>query len=111
MRTIACFLFGALFFCILAAAALLPSLAALREEPVSAGYAEQFSAESLVRVIVRGDASADGVQMLVPYGSTYGEVFALAGVAGDTAGYDLFAPLSFEDAYVIGGELCFYIVV
>lgn len=93
-----------------AAAAVLCRLAPPRkegfgQESVSAAYEGHYNA-----VVFGEDVKDEGKPVRVPYGTTYGELFARLGVQG-AEGYDLAAPLRFEDAVLAGGEYYLYIVV
>ena len=101
-------LFGALLLAA-ASVSLLPSFAppkadATREE---AGVTLQYKAE--YTVVVQENEGGYGTYR-VPYGCTYGELFALASVE-PPAWCDLDAPVSFADAVMVGGEYYIYLVL
>lgn len=100
---------GGAFIACAAAAALLPATAPPRARPVYEGASLSVAYEGDISVIVQGDVSRPG-RYRVAYGCTYAELFALAG-ARSCGGYDLSAPLSFEDAVLADGEYCLFIVV
>ena len=96
---------------IVAAAALLPSPAPPRTEGLGGKTHSAAAYDDTLNAVVFGEnVLHEGRTFRVPYGCTYGELFALAG-AEDVAGYDLQAPLSFADAVLLGGEYYLYIVV
>ena len=90
-------------------AALRRAAAPPRARPVYEGASLSVAYEGDISVIVQGDVSRPG-RYRVAYGCTYAELFALAG-ARSCGGYDLSAPLSFEDAVLADGEYCLFIVV
>lgn len=61
-------------------------------------------------VLIRGDEVGSPGVYRVPYGCTYGQLFAFASVE-PPAGYDLSAPVSFADAVLVGGEYYIYFVL
>ena len=102
-------LFGALFLAV-AAVSLLPSLA----PPKAGATREQADAElpyeAVLTVVVQGNDVGKPGTYRIPYGCTYGELFALAEV-GPTSAYDAEAPVSFADAVLVGGEYYIYLVL
>ena len=100
---------GVAFFAGGGAAARVPAAAPPRARPVYEGASLSVAYEGDISVIVQGDVSRPG-RYRVAYGCTYAELFALAG-ARSCGGYDLSAPLSFEDAVLADGEYCLFIVV
>ena len=112
MRARLCALAAALLFAGAAAAiALLPCGRQAYPDPLCAPVSARAENGGTVEVVVRGGSvGGAGVRLTVPYGCTYGELFSLAGVE-DANGYDLFAPLSCEDAVFAEGRYVLYIVI
>ena len=102
-------LFGALLLAA-AAVSLLPSLA-----PPNAGATRETTDAGLpydasYNVLIRGDEVGSPGVYRIPYGCTYGQLFAFASVE-PPAGYDLSASVSFADAVLVGGEYYIYFVL
>lgn len=101
-------LFGALLLAA-AAVSLLPSLAPPKADATREGTGASLQYKAEYTVVVQESDGGYGTYR-VPYGCTYGELFALASVE-PPAGYDLCAPVSFADAVLVGGEYYIYLVL
>ena len=103
------FLFGALTV-IVAAASLLPPLSAPALDAAHRSVEEEISFDGSVRVVVQGACVGKPGSYRVPFGCTYGELFALAEVEQVPAGIDPGAEIPFSDAVLADGEYCVYLV-
>ncbi|HIY45181.1 MAG TPA: hypothetical protein H9731_01565 [Candidatus Borkfalkia excrementipullorum] len=103
-------LFGALFFAV-AAVALLPALAPPKAGAVRESTSENLEYDASFTAIVQGSCVGRPGAYRLPYGCTYGELFALAAVSAPPAEYAADAPVSFADAVLIGGEYYIYLVL
>lgn len=103
-----------LVFCliaVLAAVAILPSVAEPKTNAVLQKKEAEFSFDGTFDVIVQGDIVSAPGRYTFEYGATYGELFSVAGVQEIPSGFDCNARVCMRDAVLIDGEYVLYLIL
>lgn len=101
-RLIKCIV-GAAAVAIACAAALLPAPVSPRTEGLAVPVGQEAPYGGEICVLIRGDGVAFPGSYALPYGTTYGELFALAGFAGESP-YPADAPVRYGEDAVLGAD-------
>ncbi len=96
---------------VVAAAAILPSVAKPESGAVQQKDEAEFSFDDTFVVFVQGEGVSAPGRYTFAYGTTYGELFSVAGVREVPPEFDCNARVRMTDAVLVDGEYVLYLIL
>lgn len=101
----------AVFLGVVAAIALLPVATTPSGLPIKTRTSAEIVYAPAMHVIVQGDCVSNPGAYTLPFGSTYRELFCVAGVVDPPSKIDAEAKIAYDDVVLIDGTYYIYLVL